>query len=973
MNPTPMSLPAGTIELGAPSTAGVSETLPSGTLCSWAIPTPAPGDVPPGSTVVTRLAWNWVEMDAAAACAKRNALVSVMLGDLSNVPVLEVCDVPEAWPPTPALTVNNSAVVVLAEVWDDDTAWGFSLDYDVEVIAPTGEPSPSAWPTPEASASPGSSVWPSASAAPSYDPYASPWPSMSPWPSPSSTFPSFDPAASPLPTASATASTGASGSAMPSTGASISATASGSATASTGASASASASASATSSATSAGETSYSVSATHTQWRTSYPPSYSQSASPSPFSSPNDPWEPSSSASPSASSSTTHTASPPSDAPWEPSSSATRTASAAMSPSASATPSATPSALASCSPAGAVPTLPPPTPGGALMTAAVHLRGTYAWSNLPADSIAPGAHAEMTAALGVEAYRLTGFVFIPGNPGRGIANNLRLQVVAPVDPAHEPTAAAVATELYRQFMTPTAPLWQGAILSSLSRSYWELAWTAPAIPVLTPATLEFTAPYTPPTTPRSPTQQGLFVSNAGSAALTVTAVSLVVVTSGGYSSSFFSLVSLPAFPATVAPGDSLRIAVQCDLSALPAGAVAPAFAIVNVAHNVPTGPHAVGVTFAITDIPSPSPAPPLPPNGGDDSLPDMAASPAFKLGAAVGLGAVVAAAVAIITSYCCCCSRRRCCCKGKGKGKGAGTGGASVSSSSGSGSGSGGKKGDSGIKKGDSGSHEGNVAPGGALGSDSDSDDEEAARRRRRRVDGKDGGGGSGIELSSTKGGSEEKASLSAAAAGSSVATGSVVLTSGVAPQAAASLGSGGSLTFSGLTLGGSASAPSGGGSGGSSGGSVAPLAATVSSGSGGGGGSGGEAGSSGRAGAPSIVLKARPTLRAAEFESRWAALSTVELYGATLAAPLDDGALQRVLATAGIVCIASGTVSGVSKFYFYAQEEGSGKLCMAEVSVALATRRLTAVIKAADADIGPAFVNVFKRSVAGMVAHPDA
>lgn len=56
---------------------------------------------------------------------------------------------------------------------------------------------------------------------------------------------------------------------------------------------------------------------------------------------------------------------------------------------------------------------------------------------------------------------------------------------------------------------------------------------------------------------------------------------------------------------------------------------------------------------------------------------------------------------------------------------------------------------------------------------------------------------------------------------------------------------------------------------------------------------------------------------------------------------------------------MASGTVAGISKYYFYAQQQDAaavaeaGSLCIVECSVALASLRLSLVVKAATPALG--------------------
>ena len=122
------------------------------------------------------------------------------------------------------------------------------------------------------------------------------------------------------------------------------------------------------------------------------------------------------------------------------------------------------------------------------------------------------------------------------------------------------------------------------------------------------------------------------------------------------------------------------------------------------------------------------------------------------------------------------------------------------------------------------------------------------------------------------------------------------------------------------------------------------------------------------------------------------------EIWGATLRGPLSERQLEDALAAVHIVCMASGTIDDVQKFYFYAEQvSGVGARCcltlvththmhthgclarvscqastqalyMAEVSVASPSLRLSAVIKGADTVVGASFAALFKQALASMV-----
>ena len=120
------------------------------------------------------------------------------------------------------------------------------------------------------------------------------------------------------------------------------------------------------------------------------------------------------------------------------------------------------------------------------------------------------------------------------------------------------------------------------------------------------------------------------------------------------------------------------------------------------------------------------------------------------------------------------------------------------------------------------------------------------------------------------------------------------------------------------------------------------------------------------------LQLRVKPLLKASDFEPQWRALPTVELWGATLAVAPIDGELQALMSRIRFACLASGTVAGVSKYYFYAQGSGEGgssatpltgsdvaspgattALCIVEASVALSSLHLSLVVKASTPALG--------------------
>ena len=120
---------------------------------------------------------------------------------------------------------------------------------------------------------------------------------------------------------------------------------------------------------------------------------------------------------------------------------------------------------------------------------------------------------------------------------------------------------------------------------------------------------------------------------------------------------------------------------------------------------------------------------------------------------------------------------------------------------------------------------------------------------------------------------------------------------------------------------------------------------------------------------APQLVLAASPTVLAPHvFETRWEELSTLEVWGETLNKVLSDQELENTLAAVHVVCMASGVIDDMQKYYFYAETQ-AGVLFMAEVSFSSSSRRLSAVIKGpSGAADGASFVDLFKHTLGHLV-----
>ena len=74
------------------------------------------------------------------------------------------------------------------------------------------------------------------------------------------------------------------------------------------------------------------------------------------------------------------------------------------------------------------------------------------------------------------------------------------------------------------------------------------------------------------------------------------------------------------------------------------------------------------------------------------------------------------------------------------------------------------------------------------------------------------------------------------------------------------------------------------------------------------------------------------------------------ELWGVTLPRLPGDGELEARLAEKGLACLASGKLPSVKKYYFFGVGRGTGALVMAEATVSLDSKRLSAVLKTENA-----------------------
>lgn len=110
-----------------------------------------------------------------------------------------------------------------------------------------------------------------------------------------------------------------------------------------------------------------------------------------------------------------------------------------------------------------------------------------------------------------------------------------------------------------------------------------------------------------------------------------------------------------------------------------------------------------------------------------------------------------------------------------------------------------------------------------------------------------------------------------------------------------------------------------------------------------------------------SLTLKDKPVLRAEDFEAAWTSAATCELWGVALKDIPSESDLERSLARHHCVCLASGNLGDVQKYYFFAQERGTDALFMVELSITMASKRLSAMVKGPSEQQGMVFSHMVK------------
>ncbi|KAA0168175.1 hypothetical protein FNF28_02594 [Cafeteria roenbergensis] len=537
-----------------------------------------------------------------------------------------------------------------------------------------------------------------------------------------------------------------------------------------------------------------------------------------------------------------------------------------------------------------------------------------------------------------------------------VAGPRRLAGAAPA--AARPAAAASGTvyqdvvELQRQLAVAEpdragVPLWSGVVTQfsvpeTLTLSYAsqaQLGFDPPAVTFTVPraSILGPTCTGNPPTAPVPP--QTLLVLNTGasSSALTVDHVSIRF--------PFPPAVALSAAGvnpggSVVAGGGSLPLTLTV-LPCVPVTHVAPIFAEIVVATSDVDSVNVVPVLVKFEPLPmptpsaapaqpSPTPAAPAPSKGLIDSIDWVS----------IGIGAGAVAVLGVLAAGVCLCRACGCCgcCGGKPKkpraGAGVGSGPASRARPGAP------KRSASGVL---------------STGSVSESEDDSAGRgggssrhakgspRKPRR----EPAGGDGVELTSVKVG-----------AGAGRRRGSEDLGDGDGPDGAFKTLTPATAAWEPPAV--SARNASAHAHAGRAPAPAAPATSTVAS-------WGARASPAAPAAppAPPLALDPMAQLAADAFEGRWGAAPAGDFFGGTLRPHFASNPerIETALKAASIICIASGDVGGVHKSYFFGKDKGSGRLFMAELSVTLATRHMTGMVRAeqpSDGSDGQAHASAF-------------
>lgn len=115
-----------------------------------------------------------------------------------------------------------------------------------------------------------------------------------------------------------------------------------------------------------------------------------------------------------------------------------------------------------------------------------------------------------------------------------------------------------------------------------------------------------------------------------------------------------------------------------------------------------------------------------------------------------------------------------------------------------------------------------------------------------------------------------------------------------------------------------------------------------------------------------SLTLMPKPVVDAKTFQANWGGLKN------EVSVPLQlrqwvQKDVETLMATASVLCMASGTVATTMKFYFFAREQGTSSLFLVEAVVNTTNGQMQCKIKAQDASKLPAFQQVFISALASI------
>jgi hypothetical protein len=620
----------------------------------------------------------------------------------------------------------------------------------------------------------------------------------------------------------------------------------------------------------------------------------------------------------------------------------------------------------------------PPPQSLASASATLSLRGSSLWATFDPSTLVLTARADFAEATGAAEYRFTGFSYQAARTGPGgtrLPPELTVQVVPPIAGGSgrvrraltaEQTVFEIITAIYSQLHNPQSKLMQGTVTRGLDGQTLDVVYGSPASLSFLPSTLAIDVPYQHATS--GVVSVPLKIVNNGGSQLVVSSASFEY--SGGsadpsvapYGNSLLSLTPPPTWPLTL-PGSAAppraetSLTISVDLSKIPSGSSATAFAVLQFEHNDATGSHAVPVVVRIVGAPSPGPSAG---SGSGDSVSDLVASTSFRIGMATGAGTLVCAMLTLCCSYCCCCRKNSdgvtICGRLCSKRKGAGAKGASGSSKSG-------KSAPGTDSKGPKRRGEKSLDLELSLSdSDSDSADESKSGRDRRRKS-KRGSKGEKGDSSDSDGDNERRGLTSSSSSSKRKETElAVELTKLGSGKAASSTDASNDIGKGSTTISRSGQVVSSSASAGASlfGGLDTKWPASASS-------------ALAAAPAPVVMLNPKPVMKAKDFELQWSSLVVHELWGVTLKRKFvsatgagETGELEKALQPFAVSCLASGTVGDVTKYFVYAQSI-DGVHGLAEISVDSKTLRLSALVKSGNAQVGAALIDAIRKCLASM------